>query len=613
MGSTDEPRYRPCAPLRLSAAVLGALLLALVSCAGVAWSAPSPAYFSALPASGSSELHTGRYAPTITALPGGEVLIAGGFNEKSDFLRSAELFNPTTNTFKALPASGETELHVARAYAAASVLPGGQVLIAGGYAPGRYLRSAELFNPATGTFTALPASGETQLHTGRMDVVAAPLPNGDVLIAGGRDQDETVLQSAELFNPAADTFAALPASGATELQDARESPVAAPLPGGDVLIAGGNDGGYLKSAELFNPAADTFTALPAAGATELQSARTEAIAAALPGGEVLIAGGDDTDNLQSAELFNPAGDTFTALGASGSSEMQVARAYGGAATLPNGTVLIAGGENAGGEPRAAELFFPAPQAAAPAVAFGPQAVGVPSPSLTVLVTNVGAQALSISSISLAGPDPQAFAVTSDSCSGRTLAFEQACSISARFDPAAGGASSAAIALSDNEPSPTAIALSGTGVAPAPLPAAGSGPVLSTLKESARVWRDGGALARMSAHGRKKAPPVGTSFSFDLSEAASVTFTFTEPAGGRLAGRTCAAPSRSDAHGRRCARTITAGTLTFTAHAGLDTLRFDGVISRHVKLRPGSYTLQATASTAAGHSARQSLPFTIAKG
>ena len=293
--------------------------------------------------------------------------------------------------------------------------------------------------------------------------------------------------------------------------------------------------------------------------------------------------------------------------------MQVARAYGGAATLPNGTVLIAGGENAGGEPRAAELFFPAPQAAAPAVAFGPQAVGVPSPSLTVLVTNVGAQALSISSISLAGPDPQAFAVTSDSCSGRTLAFEQACSISARFDPAAGGASSATIALSDNEPSPTAIALSGTGVAPAPLPAAGSGPVLSTLKESARVWRDGGALARMSAHGTKKAPPVGTSFSFDLSEAASVTFTFTEPAGGRLAGRTCAAPSRSDAHGRRCARTITAGTLTFTAHAGLDTLRFDGVISRHVKLRPGSYTLQATASTAAGHSARQSLPFTIAKG
>ena len=561
MGSTDEPRYRPCAPLRLSAAVLGALLLALVSCAGVAWSAPSPAYFSALPASGSSELHTGRYAPTITALPGGEVLIAGGFNEKSDFLRSAELFNPTTNTFKALPASGETELHVARAYAAASVLPGGQVLIAGGYAPGRYLRSAELFNPATGTFTALPASGETQLHTGRMDVVAAPLPNGDVLIAGGRDQDETVL----------------------------------------------------KSAELFNPAADTFTALPAAGATELQSARTEAIAAALPGGEVLIAGGDDTDNLQSAELFNPAGDTFTALGASGSSEMQVARAYGGAATLPNGTVLIAGGENAGGEPRAAELFFPAPQAAAPAVAFGPQAVGVPSPSLTVLVTNVGAQALSISSISLAGPDPQAFAVTSDSCSGRTLAFEQACSISARFDPAAGGASSATIALSDNEPSPTAIALSGTGVAPAPLPAAGSGPVLSTLKESARVWRDGGALARMRAHGTKKAPPVGSSFSFDLSEAASGTFTFTEPAGGRLAGRTCAAPSRSDAHGRRCARTITAGTLTFTAHAGLDTLRFDGVISRHVKLRPGSYTLQATASTAAGHSARQSLPFTIAKG
>ena len=50
-------------------------------------------------------------------------------------------------------------------------------------------------------------------------------------------------------------------------------------------------GGILQSAELFDPSTNTFTALAASGNTELQTARTGAVAAALPGGRVLIAGG----------------------------------------------------------------------------------------------------------------------------------------------------------------------------------------------------------------------------------------------------------------------------------------------------------------------------------
>ena len=90
---------------------------------------------------------------------------------------------------------------VGRAYAAASALPNGQVLIAGGYTPGEYLQSAELFNPATKTFTALPASGDTELQTGRMDVFASPLPGGQVLIGGGREQTEAILTARKSSTP----------------------------------------------------------------------------------------------------------------------------------------------------------------------------------------------------------------------------------------------------------------------------------------------------------------------------------------------------------------------------------------------------------------------------
>ena len=152
-------------------------------------------------------------------------------------------------------------------------------------------------------FRALAPSGATELRLARYAAVAAPLPNGQVLIAGGK-RGKSFLASAELFNPATDTFAVLPASGATELQTARESAVAATLRDGQVLIAGGYDGrSYLQCAELFNPATDTFAALLASGATELQTARLGAVAAPLRNGQVLIAGGYNRSGyLRRAEL-----------------------------------------------------------------------------------------------------------------------------------------------------------------------------------------------------------------------------------------------------------------------------------------------------------------------
>jgi len=135
--------------------------------------------------------------------------------------------------------------------------------------------------------------------------------------------------------------------------------------------------------------------------------------------------------------------------------------------------------------------------------------------------------------------------------------------------------------------------------------------LSGLSETAKTWREGNALAQTSAkkHGKKK-PPIGTTFTFNLNESASVTFTFTTTARGRTAGTRCVAETKKNKNKKRCTRTVTAGTLTFSGYARANKVTFDGLLSSHRKLKPGSYTLTAAATASGEHSTPQMLHFTI---
>jgi hypothetical protein len=275
-----------------------------------------------------SEERSGAVAATLRS---GKVLIAGRGKEGAP--PSAELFNPASDTFTKLSGNGHSPTEV-RPGAVAAVLPSGEVLIAGGdnfhRATGQYgsLRSAELFNPAKDTFTRLSGHGHSMVQP-RDGASAATLPNGDVLIAGGLANSGAVA-SAELFDPATDTFTML-TGPEQSLTEGRSWAVAATLRSGQVLIAGGdpdtcNSACFrtgVSIAELFNPATDTFTRLtgPEQSLTEV---RKGAVAALLPDGQVLIAGGhglladprrDHTDS--TAELFNPTTDTFRELRGSG--------------------------------------------------------------------------------------------------------------------------------------------------------------------------------------------------------------------------------------------------------------------------------------------------------
>src|SRR5437868_6258816 len=104
---------------------------------------------------------------TATLLPNGQVLVAGGENS-SGALSSAELFNPATDTF-----SPTGSMNVTRAGQNATLLQDGQVLVAGGSCCGT---SAELYNPTSGSFSLTGS-----MNFPRSGPLAALLPNGQVL------------------------------------------------------------------------------------------------------------------------------------------------------------------------------------------------------------------------------------------------------------------------------------------------------------------------------------------------------------------------------------------------------------------------------------------------
>ena len=138
-------------------------------------------------------LATARYLYTATLLPNGQVLVAGGGANCffCDVLASAELYDPVSGMWTVTGS-----LATARREHTATLLPNGKVLVAGGY-NGDLLSSAELYDPATGLWTRTGS-----MATARYSHSATLLPNGKVLVAGGFDSGFNGLASAELYDPA---------------------------------------------------------------------------------------------------------------------------------------------------------------------------------------------------------------------------------------------------------------------------------------------------------------------------------------------------------------------------------------------------------------------------
>jgi hypothetical protein len=275
---------------------------------------------------------------SATLLNNGKVLIAGGFQnvpggQQCDgtlhgwggfldcvtALTSAELYDPATGTFS--PTGNMTGSALGHT---ATLLPNGNVVINWGL-------SAELYDPSSGTFTAIkwvaPVYG------------AATLLNNDKVLFTGLP--------ATLYDPADGT---LSATGGYAGDPGSPGP-ATLLSDGRVLVVGNIGCCYdTGQAEIYDPGSGTFSVT--APIFTQSNATTTTL---LQNGKVLAVGGgdvnDDNYNPIGAGLYDPASGTFLTIG-----NMTMGRKDETVTLLSDGTVFIAGGDFA---PSTTEVYDPA--------------------------------------------------------------------------------------------------------------------------------------------------------------------------------------------------------------------------------------------------------------
>lgn len=170
----------------------------------------------------------------------------------------------------------------------------------------------------------------------RYEHAAGLLADGRVLVTGGTGEFSNLqLNSAKLFKPpaawtdAASMTAVRSNHCQTLLSDGRVL-----VTGGRVLISNPDGSGtfnYLSTAEIYSPAANSWTAV-----ASMNQARGLHSATLLANGKVLVAGGFSPGTLTSAEVYDPSANTWTVVGS-----LSYARSSHAALRLSDGRVLVA--------------------------------------------------------------------------------------------------------------------------------------------------------------------------------------------------------------------------------------------------------------------------------
>ena len=294
-----------------------------------------------------------RAEHTATKLGDGRVLIAGGYTQRDsgdpDAVAEAEIFDPATGTFR------ETgNMITPRGDHSATLLADGRVLIVGGageFGPGGEpmdaIANGEIFDPKTGTFTAVAS-----LVTERAGHSATLMADGRVLVAGGRNALGDP-RTTEIFDPATARSPPDRPPGHRTMPPSHRV-----IADGRILLAGSGPGG----SELFDPHAAAPVAPSAApGPRAFSPIQTGVMhdgpsLVELDDGRVLIVGGSivgGQDATDIAEIFDPTTGRTTPTGRRTAqlSESTTTR-------LPDGRILLVG-NSPDGSRRRAEIFDPA--------------------------------------------------------------------------------------------------------------------------------------------------------------------------------------------------------------------------------------------------------------
>jgi hypothetical protein len=532
-----------------------------------------------------------RAAATATLLKDGEVLVAGGYNGFTEHVGGgtiwqplAELFDPGTRSWRPT-----APMLVPRVEPQAALLGDGRVLVLGVEATPSCCEGtvgAETFDPETDSWSTAAAPAEMR----DVETLTA-LPGGSLLaighFGGPGGYWATWTLGAALYDPLSGTW-----SRTQPPLVKRDFGATATLLGtGQVLLVGGFQDEPAKelpvhdnytvfaSAETYNPTSGVWTPV-----APMLHPRTQQAATAMANGSALIAGGEEEiilpgpmteSNVQSsAEAFDPYSGTWQPLRA-----MSFARVYAEAATLSDGSVIVAGG----GECSLAPGYNAC-------INYGDS----PYSSLCCAA----------STAEIYEPAAEHWTVTGPVLAGDETAL------------AAFG--NEALLAGGDLPLNSRDLNSAYVYGPPPLPATSSQPpstpsqatlpvpTLTHLHQSHRRWRDTRTADR--AH-RESRPTSGTTFSFVLNEPATVELVFVKHVHGYEISHECVIETRGR-HGRPCMRTISDGSLSAAGKVGENAVPFDGHTSRLHKLGPGSYTLEIKATNPAGRSETHNLSFTI---
>lgn len=331
--------------------------------------------------------------PAVVSGPeAGQVLIAGGQTDSvGDVTAAAELYDPLTKTFvrTAHPMNSARAGHSATLMTTGPLA--GKVLMIGGEnmqgSNFKAMASAEIYDPASGTFTPTTGSMNVARSQHRATLISGCncAEDGDVLVTGGYDVDPTggPNDTAEVFNPASGTFTCVGGSGSKyACADVMSSPrwehAAAMLANGTVLISGGDvtsnstfPGDATRTTDIYNPASGAMTPGP-----DMHLPRNGQQVALIPTGtmqnQLLVTGGfgDHEHNTAStAEIYNPSSNSFQCVGPHPSAKLcrdtmidpratQAATGFSGG--VLDGLILISGGIDMGNQAvlRSAELYNP---------------------------------------------------------------------------------------------------------------------------------------------------------------------------------------------------------------------------------------------------------------
>src|SRR4051812_8830506 len=320
-----------------------------------------------------------------TLLPDGRVIVAGGvIVSPHDGITVTAIFDPATNLW-----TNAQPMHYPRWYGTTTTLPNGRILASSGDMPGGARANIpEIYDPATDTWTLMPASATKDLGLYPQMFV---LPNGKVFKAG-------TSANTYLLDTTTGTWTNGPVNAFGSSGYAESSAMYEP---GKIIRSGGGDPSIANTA---------IVDMNVVGAQWKQTSpmhfpRRRHNMVILADGEVMAVGGtrsaDDlgdgvtTGAVYEGEIWNPATEQWTLV-----PRMSNDRMYHSAAMLlPDGRVLTAGGEFNGR--MNAEIYSPPYlfMGQRPEITTSPTTVGYGS-GMSIGVTTDGSPIASVALIDL---------------------------------------------------------------------------------------------------------------------------------------------------------------------------------------------------------------------